>query len=261
MLPVLLELGPITIYSFGLMLAAAFLVSGHLYAGELARRGLDPDLSSTAVTWGVIGGVVGARLYYVIEHWDEVRLDLVSSVLSGAGLVAYGGFAGGIAACWLALRRRRAPVLRAVDAAAPFLALGYAIGRIGCLLAGDGDYGPPSDLPWAMAFPRGIVPTTVPVHPTPLYETLMMTGVFVLLWRWRLEAWPPGKLFAAYLALAGLERLLAEHWRLTPAVALGLTVAQWISLAAIALAVAWLWRLRREPASPVAGEAGVERPA
>jgi phosphatidylglycerol:prolipoprotein diacylglycerol transferase len=245
------SLGPLSLYSFGLMLMIAFLLGGHLYSRELGRRGLDPELSGAVVTWGVIGGVVGARLYYILENWQEFRRDMAGALFSGSGLVAWGGLAGGAVACWLALRRRRAPLLQATDAAAPILALGWVFGRLGCFLAGDGDYGPPTDLPWGMAFPNGIVPTTARVHPTPLYEAAMMLAVFALLWRLRLRPWRPGRLFAAYLALQGGERLVAEVWRTNPRHA-GMTAAQWIGLGLAIVGLVWLKATPASEPSPAA---------
>ena len=161
--PVLFRVGPLTFYSFGLMLAIAFIVCGELLRRELIRRGMDGDLSGTVLTWAIVGGVLGAKVYYIVERWNEVGDNLIGSLFSGSGLVAYGGFAGGILASWIAIRRSGESILRVSDAAAPLLALGYAIGRIGCLLAGDGDYGPPSSLPWAMAFPNAeMTPITAP---------------------------------------------------------------------------------------------------
>jgi len=237
--PEIVSIGPITLHSFGLMLAIAFLLGSHLYTKELVRRGLDPSLCGTALTGGIIGGLVGARLYYVIEFWDETKGDLLGALVSASGLVAYGGFAGALTLAWIMLHRRGAPLLEATDAVAPLLALGYAIGRIGCLLAGDGDYGPPTDLPWGMSFPNGVVPTLTPVHPTPIYETLVMSAVFVLLWRMRLRPWKTGRLFALYLFLAGAERFVMEFWRTNPAWALGLSGAQFIAAGSALVGAVW----------------------
>ena len=129
------------------------------------------------------------------------------------------------------------------DLVAPALALGYAVGRIGCQLAGDGDYGIPSDVPWAMAYPNGTVPTTDEVHPTPVYEFLAMSAVAGVLWRLR-DSLPAGGLFALYLVLAGLERFLVEFVRRNEAVLFGLSLAQLVSLAMIAGGAAWLLSLR-----------------
>jgi phosphatidylglycerol:prolipoprotein diacylglycerol transferase len=131
-----------------------------------------------------------------------------------------------------------------LDAAAVPLAIGYAVGRIGCQLSGDGDYGVASDLPWAMAYPEGTVATTEEVHPTPVYETLAMGTVAIVLWRLR-DRLAPGGLFALYLVLAGIERLLIELIRRNDSVVAGLTLAQLVSIAMIAAGSAWLVARRR----------------
>ncbi|MBI4529972.1 MAG: prolipoprotein diacylglyceryl transferase [Candidatus Latescibacteria bacterium] len=244
--PILFKIGPLTLYSFGLMAALAFLAGNLVIEREfhrygIARRGYSGEVILTAL----IGGMLGAKVYYFIEHWSEFVVDPWGMIFSGAGLVWYGGLAGGTLAVLLLIHRRRYPLGRTADALALALALGYGIGRIGCLLSGDGDYGPPTDLPWGMTFPEGIVPTTEHVHPTPIYEALMSWGIFGYLYRGRPFEARPGGLFWSYILLAGVERLIAEFWRLTPKVALGLTMAQWISLALIVISSVVLYRFKQ----------------
>jgi phosphatidylglycerol---prolipoprotein diacylglyceryl transferase len=166
--------------------------------------------------------------------------DLLGNLFSGSGLVWYGGAIGGAIAVLAWAWWRGWLGLALLDYCSVLLALGYAIGRIGCQVSGDGDYGKPSDLPWAMAYPHGTVPTDVEVHPTPVYETLTMGLVAVLLWRWR-DRFAAGTLFAAYLVLAGTERLLVEFIRRNDDVALGLTLPQLISIVMIVAGAAWIW--------------------
>src|SRR5204863_269822 len=165
--------------------------------------------------------------------------EVVGSLFSGAGLVWYGGAIGGAIAVLLWAWRRNWLTLQLLDVASVPLAAGYAIGRIGCQLAGDGDYGKAWDGPWAMAYPHGTVPTTVPVHPTPVYETIVMGLVTVLLWRWR-HRFRPGTLFALWALLAGVERFLVEFIRRNEAVVAGLTQPQLISIAMIVGGAAWI---------------------
>ncbi len=238
-----IDLFGLTIYTFGLMFGLGFLIAGWLMTRRLAELGRPVDWSYEIVFAALIGGVVGAKLWWVVENWDAARDDVVGTLFSGVGLVWYGGLAGGALAVALWMRWRRAPALMVLDLTAPALALGYAVGRIGCQLAGDGDYGIPSDLPWAMAYPEGTVPTTDEVHPTPVYETLVMSAVAWLLWR-RRDAMPPGGLFALYLVLAGGERFLVEFVRRNEEVLLGLSLAQIVSLAMIAGGAWWLAKLR-----------------
>jgi phosphatidylglycerol:prolipoprotein diacylglycerol transferase len=234
-----IEIGPLTLQTFGLMFALAFVAAGALIAKRLAELQKPVDWAYEIVFGALIGGLVGARLYYVVEHWDEVHDDLLGNLFSGAGLVWYGGAVGGalgvIAVAWY----RGFLGLGLLDLTAPALALGYAVGRIGCQLSGDGDYGIESDLPWAMAYPDGTVPTTEEVHPTPVYETLSMGLVAWILWRWR-DRFRPGLLFAVYLVLSGLERLLVEFVRRNDAVLAGLTAPQLQSIALMAAGGVWL---------------------
>ena len=206
----------------------------------------------------MVGGVAGARLWWVAEHWSEAKYDLLGSLFSGSGLVFHGGVIGGAIGVLLWAWRKRVLDLVTVDLAAVPLAAGYAIGRIGCQLAGDGDYGKDWNGPWAMSYPHGTVPTTTPVHPTPVYETLTMGLVAILLWRFR-HRWRPGTLFAFWLVLAGVERFLVEFVRRNPVELLGLTQPQLVSILMILGGGAFLWVLggakARERPAPVAASA------
>jgi phosphatidylglycerol---prolipoprotein diacylglyceryl transferase len=238
----------ITLQSFGLMLALAFVVSFLATARYLKEMGRPVDWAYEAVFAALVGGVAGSRLWWIAEHWSQAKGDLIGSLFSGSGLVFHGGVLGGAIAVLAWAWRKGVFDLRTVDLAAVPLAAGYAIGRIGCQLAGDGDYGKNWDGPWAMTYPHGTVPTTIPVHPTPIYETLIMGVVALLLWRWR-HRWRPGTLFALWLVLAGVERFLIEFLRRNPAELLGLTQPQLVSIVMVAGGGAWLW-LRRN-AQPV----------
>ncbi|MEA2467199.1 MAG: phosphatidylglycerol---prolipoprotein diacylglyceryl transferase, partial [Thermoleophilaceae bacterium] len=201
------------------------------------------DWAYEIVFSALVGGLVGARVDYLIQNYDKVSDDLLGNIFSGSGLVWLGGLVGGaLGVCIWAWRRGFLGVALLDLCAAP-LAIGYAIGRIGCQLSGDGDYGTASDLPWAMAYPDGTVPTDVKVHPTPVYETLAMGGVALLLWQLR-DRVRPGALFALYLVFAGVERLLVEFIRRNDEAALGLTQPQLISVAMILAGAVWLVRLR-----------------
>jgi phosphatidylglycerol---prolipoprotein diacylglyceryl transferase len=240
-----IHLGPVDLQTFGICFAVAFLAAGAVLARRLTELGRPPDWAYEVIFSGLVGGLVGSRLDYLIQNWDEVSDDLLGNVFSGSGLVWFGGLVGGTLGVLLWARWRRCLSLRLLDACAVPLALGYAIGRVGCQLSGDGDYGVASDLPWAMAYPDGTVSTTDEVHPTPVYETLAMGLVALLLWRWR-DRFRPGVLFALYLLLAGLERLLVEFIRRNDEVVVGLTLAQLVSLAMIAGGGAFLLTRRRE---------------
>jgi phosphatidylglycerol---prolipoprotein diacylglyceryl transferase len=251
MFPVLLKIGPITIGSYGLMLAIAFLTTLWLLKREFEHNNFPGEWAYSVIMAAAIGGIVGARLYFILEHVGEFLKSPVSMTFSGSGLTWYGGFIGGLLAVLWTIHKFSAPDLVIADLISPLLLLGYGIGRIGCFLAGDGDYGPPSHLPWAMSFPHGIVPTDVPVHPTPLYELLMSLILFAILWRLRKRPHLPGMMLSGMLVFYGIERFVAEFWRLTPKILWGwMTMAQILSIISILIGVTWgLVLFKRQRAS------------
>jgi phosphatidylglycerol:prolipoprotein diacylglycerol transferase len=242
----------ISIKTFGVMFALGFLACGGLLARRLRELGKPVDWAYEIVFAALAGGVIGARGYYLIENYDQVKHDLLGSIFSGSGLVWYGGAIGGAIAVITWMRWREALQLRMFDMVATALALGYAIGRIGCQVSGDGDYGIRSSLPWAMGYPHGTVPTPagVRVQPTPIYETLAMCLLAYVLWRLR-ERVRPGVVFALYLVGSGLERLLVEFVRRNSVVIVGLTAPQLESLGLMVIGLSWLAVMARE--SGVAG--------
>ncbi|MCG9129586.1 prolipoprotein diacylglyceryl transferase [Candidatus Poribacteria bacterium] len=235
MYPTLINFGtigsmPIGIHSYGVMLATSFIVCSLMLQRELNRRGLQGEVAPTLVAVGAIGGIVGAKIYFVLLdfniQWEEL--------FSPSGLVWYGGLFGGTASVIWFIYRSPNPFLPTIDSIGPLLLLGYGIGRIGCLLAGDGDYGPPTDVPWAMSFPNGTVPTTELVHPTPIYETLMSFICFGVLWSQRDKyASNQGLIFGASILLVGVERFIAEFWRLTPSVFPESSSLSWLTSAQV----------------------------
>jgi phosphatidylglycerol---prolipoprotein diacylglyceryl transferase len=225
--------------TFGLMFALAFVVSGLIVGRGLREAGKPPDWAYEMVFAALAGGLLGARAYWLIENAGDLEGGVLSNLFSGSGLVWYGGALGGAAGILLWAWWRGMLSRTMLDICAPALALGYAVGRLGCQLSGDGDYGKPWDGPWAMAYPDGVVPTDTPVHPTPLYETLSMALVGWVLWRSR-KALRPGLLLALYLVLAGLERFFVEFLRRNDPGALGLTTPQWTALAMTIAGATWL---------------------
>ena len=249
--------GPIGIHSYGLMLATAFITSVFVIQHELKRRGFLPDVAATIVVAAAIGGIVGAKIYAALLDGQVTFREIFST----SGLVWYGGFIGGCLGVLIVVVRSPNPTLATIDIIGPTLLLGYGIGRIGCFLAGDGDYGPPSDLPWAMAFPNGTVPTDVPVHPTPIYETLISFTFFGILWsqRRKLEN-IPGVLFGASLILLGVERFFAEFWRITPRVLGWMTAAQLFSIVAFIVGIVLIFWARSLPPVEAVVEAVAAEP-
>lgn len=254
MYPRLFSIGPLTVYSYGLMLGIGFMTASWLLTRELRRKGLDPTLSSNITLLAICFGIAGSKMLYLVENWEYFIKTPVSMAFSPGGLTWYGGFVLATAAIWVYVRWwKKIPFLKICDAAAPGLILAYGIARIGCHLAGDGDYGVPTDLPWGCVYSNGTyppsaafrdfpeivakygingsVPDTIPVHPAPLYEFFSAVLLFSILWKRRARPAVDGKLFMLYLILSGLARVLVEFIRINPRILFGLTEAQLISAA------------------------------
>jgi phosphatidylglycerol---prolipoprotein diacylglyceryl transferase len=291
-----IHLGPIELPTFGLMVALAMLAAYYVLRADMVRRGLaakdttdlpgstnrrpgNPSLAEIFVAIPSLAGIAGAKLYHVLETPRELFADPLGQIFSRYGLAWFGGLIAGFAAfVWLA-KWYKIPLLEMFDAGSPAAALGYGIGRIGCLLSGDGDYGVPTSLPWGMSFPNGLVPTTQRVHPTPIYEFLVACAIAWMLWRMGARqiagrknvrnnfaqqaggkksaaragvTEPPavgwlrrGGVFAAYLALTGAARFLVEFIRINPRSFLGMTNAQAASALSVIAGAALWWRLAR----------------
>jgi phosphatidylglycerol:prolipoprotein diacylglycerol transferase len=263
--PLILRIGSFEITGYGLMMMVAFLAGGWLVGLELKRRGLREEYATEMVAAAVIGGIIGAKLWYVALTQD------LGSLLSRGGLVWYGGFIGGALAVLLNGWRHKVPARWTMQLGAPARAAAYALGRVGCFLVND-DYGRPTDLPWAVAFPRGLPPSTaanlqtqfgVPVppgvepgtvlavHPTQLYETAIMLAAFAVLWKLRSRPAGTGWLFGLYLVFAGAERFLVEFVRAKDDRFLGpFTLAQLTSVGLILIGATLLARWNRAPEIP-----------
>jgi phosphatidylglycerol---prolipoprotein diacylglyceryl transferase len=241
-----ISLGPLDLQTFGICFAFAFVASGAIFGRRLRELGKPADWTYEAVFAALIGGVVGSRVDFLIQNWDEVSGDLLGNIFSGSGLVFFGGLIGGAVGVLLWAWWRGWLGWDLLDTAAAPIAIGYTVGRIGCQVSGDGDYGVESDLPWAMAYPEGTVPTDETVHPTPVYETLTMGLATLVLWHLR-DRFARGVLFGLYLIIAGVERFLVEFIRRNDSVVGGLTLAQLFSLALLALGSAILVARRGAP--------------
>jgi phosphatidylglycerol:prolipoprotein diacylglycerol transferase len=244
MYPTLFQIGDFEVTTFGALVALGALTGLWIFHRELLRSGL-PATGVDAALVGVIGGLVGAKIIWAIEFRHDA--PFLSLLLSRGGLSWFGGFIGGVGAGLWSLHRRRIPIVPALAAAAPALAIGHAIGRIGCFLVGD-DYGRPTDVPWGVAFPRGLPPTTVRVHPTQLYETVGLVLIVWILIRWRRAGTADAVVFGRYLMLAGALRFAIEFVRVNAPVAGPLTLAQIFSLAIMVIGV-WFIRWRGKPIS------------
>lgn len=250
MIPVLFHIGPLTVYSYGLMMALGFLAADWVVTLECRRRALPADYASSMIVWAAVTGIAASRLLDIFNNFPAYMADPKSMIFSGSGFVWYGGMIGGIVAVYVVSRRYKISFSQTADMSAPALAIGQAIGRLGCLTSGDGDWGLPSRLPWAMSFPKAIVGWNadtvlklgpggtlvsgyfpgVRVHPTPIYEAILYTGVFLILWSLRKKGLADGRLLYLYLILAGLSRFAVEFLRINPRVFEGLSEAQVIAI-------------------------------
>ncbi|MFQ5707884.1 MAG: prolipoprotein diacylglyceryl transferase [bacterium] len=240
MIPELFKIGPLTINSFGVMAMLAFLVPTLILRKELARIHLDPDIANGIAVAAMIGGFVGARLYFIAERLPQFFAHPWDMIFTGAGLVWYGGLAGGFVGVTWYVNHNKISIPIICDLMAPLLALGQTFGRMGCLLSGDGDYGYATHVPWALSFPKGVVPTNQLVHPTPIYDMIILLSIFAFLWKLRKKTYPTGFKFSLYLILLGIGRIFTEFFRTTPKVLLGLTMAQLISIALIITGLVWI---------------------
>lgn len=260
MIPVLFHIGPLAVYSYGMMMALGFLAADYVITLECRRRGIVTEYASSIVVWAAIIGIASSRLLDIVNNFPTYWADPKTMIFSGSGFVWYGGMFGGIFATWLVSRYYKIAFLKTIDMCAPALAIGQAIGRLGCQLSGDGDWGLPSNLPWAMSYPRAIVGWNaqtvlkldshgqlvsgffpgVRVHPAPVYETILYLGVFLILWKLRTRGYADGRLFFLYFILAGAARFLVEFFRINPRIFIGLSEAQLIGIGMMIVgSIAW----------------------
>ena len=244
MYPVLFRVGDIAIYSFSVVLVISFLTAYKVLEIELRRKGFNGNLAEIILIACVIGGIGGAKVLFLVQNVTLSELMADPLRYFSSGLTFYGGFIGSLILIGVVTLFKKVNYLMVTDSLAPGLILAYGIGRIGCFLVGD-DYGIPSDLPWAMAFPNGAPPTTEKVHPTQIYDTLLMVVLFFFLWKIRTKSPSYGWLSAIMFILLGAERFLIEFIRTTtPSFIPGLTQAQLISLGMIVLGAVKLIQIR-----------------
>ncbi len=272
MIPKLFQLGPIPVYSYGLMLGICFIVASWLMQREFKRKKLDESAAINVTFIALVGGVIGSKLLYVIEEWKSFtsmsaeKLFSTEGLFSPAGLTFYGGLILATALIYIYTRYKKIIFLRVCDSAAPSLAIGYGIARVGCHLSGDGDYGLPvsefmSWVPWGTDYSNGtlppsiafrgtdiaakfggVVPDTTLMHPTPIYEFILGALIFWFLWSKRKSFKGDGKLFGLYLILSGTSRLLIEFIRLNPRFLFGLSEAQLISIVLVGIGLYLYYR-------------------
>jgi phosphatidylglycerol---prolipoprotein diacylglyceryl transferase len=272
MIPVLFEIGPLKIYSYGLMLGIGFLLGSAILSVELKRKHLDPALASNITILAVIFGIAGAKILHLIENWHAFLRDPFGMTFSAGGLTWHGGFILGMTVIYLYVRSKKVSFLKIWDGLAVGLMLAYGVARLGCHFSGDGDYGFPTSLPWGTnyengtyppsrafaifpevtsQYPGGRVPDNTPCHPTPVYEMILGVIGFAILWKLRTRPWPDGKLFMVYLMLSSVFRFSVELLRLNPRILWGLSQAQLISVVLFVLGFAGvLYFNRKQPAAP-----------
>lgn len=252
-------IGPIQLTGFGIAVVMGFVIAQTIAQQEMERLGHDPAPIADMIIGAVIGGLLGAKLYFVVVlgNWE--------ALFTRGGFVFWGGLIGGAIAVLAIARYKKVPVMRTVEVGAPAVAAAYAVGRTGCWAVGD-DYGRPWDGPLATVFPEGAPPSTagimarefgvtfppgtdpsalIAVHPTQLYEIAMATAMFWIIWRMRKHSHREGWLFGLYLLLAGIERFVVEFFRAKDDyLAIGLTIAQVLALSAVVVGIVWLYALR-----------------
>ncbi|MCX6160516.1 MAG: prolipoprotein diacylglyceryl transferase [Ignavibacteriae bacterium] len=258
MYPKLFEIGPVPVYSYGLMLGLAFLAANYLVTKELKRYRIDENVGLSITFISIIAGLLGSKLFYIIEEWNFGKGGTLLSyfradvLFSPSGLTFYGGLILAFVIIWIYCKRKNLYILLILDALAPATILGYGIARIGCHLSGDGCYGiPVNGTVWEFlgySYSKGIVPTHqgVLVHPTSLYELAACVLLFAVLWGIRKKMKYMGQLFFIYLVFNGLERFLIEFIRLNPIVFSFFTQAQIISLGIFLSGVILLYIFRNQ---------------
>lgn len=236
MRPVLFSILGFDVQTYGVSKVLAAVIGGLLLAWAFEQRNLPRDSAYSLAMWATVWGFVGGKIYYLLEQAPNITMHH----LGGMGFTWYGGLIGGVAAALVIVRRHGLPLAQVAGAMAAPLSAAYAVGRLGCLISGDGTYGRPTDLPWGMAFPSGVVATDVPVHPTPLYEAIAAALLAVVLWQYWRRA-DPARTFALYLLGSGLSRFVVEFLRINDPVLLGLTQPQlWAVASMLAGVVLWV---------------------
>jgi phosphatidylglycerol:prolipoprotein diacylglycerol transferase len=242
MIPTVFELGPIPVYSFGLMIALMFVAAVARLGASFDEIGIDKKLAENFIFYGVFSGLLGARLWFIIEEWQQVRGDLLGAIISGSGFTFYGGFVAALLVVTALCHRNKISLYKFFDAVGPTLALGYAIGRLGCQLSGDGDYGITTTSWLGMSYSSGVVPTPpgILVLPTPLYESTISIFICLIVLNPRVRTFlsKPWQIWGFTLALLSIERFLVEFIRIKHKYG-GLSEAHYFSLVFLLIG-AWL---------------------
>jgi phosphatidylglycerol:prolipoprotein diacylglycerol transferase len=251
-----IHIGRFSIGTFGILLWLAAVCGCWVLYRNFRRWQIDGDAISI-VAVSTVAGILGAKLWHVLEAPHFLFTHPADALFDRAGFAWYGGLIVGILALLWQARVYKLGSLQMLDLAAPAAAVGYGVGRLGCLISGDGDYGKPTSLPWGMSFPNGLVPTYQRVHPTPIYELLGALLIGWILWR-RGDPENPrplGQITGEYLMLSGIARFLVEFIRINPRILWGLTNAQLASLGAFVFGLAMVIIARSHAAASPARSA------
>jgi phosphatidylglycerol---prolipoprotein diacylglyceryl transferase len=252
MYPIFYKYGWFAIGGYGVMLGLGFYFAFLLFERELKLRHKDPELAYKILLAAIPCGIIGAKVFHILEHLQQFRADPWGMLFSGAGLSVYGGLLLALLVSYIISKRNKENFLEITDIVAPSLALGYCFGRFGCHVAGDGCYGIESSSLLAIPYPNGIVPSSQAVYPTPLFEVFFSFLVVGFLLKLRKKELPTGTIFFLYLILNGVPRFLVEFIRLNPKIFLGMTQAQWVALGLIAAGIAGLLINLKKKAGSVA---------
>jgi len=247
MYPVLIQLGTFELRSYGIIVALSFFLGLWLSTKEAKRRGLDPGLIQDFALYALVGGIIGARIYFVLfsnpAYFLQKPWEIVAIWHGGIGII--GALLGGLVTALWYCRRKKLSFWRFADTLAPGVALGQAAGVIACLLNGD-SYGKPTDLAWAITYtdPRAMAPLNVPLHPVEIYEMAIYLLVFLIVWQTRKKYQTNGFAFLTYLAGYGAARVSVEFFRGSPAIfAWDIPAAQVFGVALILISIAGLYLL------------------
>ena len=266
MCPKLFDIGPFSVYSYGLMMAIGFLIGSYFLSLELKRYKLDSSFGNSLTFLAMIFGIIGSKILFLIEHWNITIHSPIEMIFSPSGLTYYGGFFLATFSIFLYTKKKKISFLTVADSFSIPMILGYGIARLGCHFAGDGDYGFPTDLPIGVNyengtyppsiafknfseitanFPNGIVPNNTPLHPTPVYEFLICLTIFLIFWKRREKIFQNGKMFSLYLMLVGSERLFIEFFRINERIFFNLTEAQIFSILLILFGILFFIKIKQ----------------
>ncbi|MCU0821655.1 MAG: prolipoprotein diacylglyceryl transferase [Spirochaetes bacterium] len=250
MFPIIFKYKIITIGGYGVMLGLGFYLAFLLLEREFKLRDINPELAYKILLLAIPCGIVGSKIFHILEHLDQFITDPVNMIFSGSGLSAYGGYVMAYILAVIMIKKNNERVLRVFDTASPSLALGYCFGRFGCHVAGDGCYGLKTMSFWGTPYPNGIVPSSMPVYPTPLFEVFVSFIAVGVLLKMRKMELKEGRLFFTFLIFSGLPRFLVEFIRLNPKLIAGLSQAQVIGILFILTGIAgWIYSGRKEAAA------------